>query len=297
MGAMGTRSPVGPLAAIIEPGFFSSSAVQLGAGIGAIVAIVSAAVGVFTVIRGQSFASEGLADIGTAGGASAYLAGVGDLWGFVVATVAGAAAMEAIGVQRVRGRDLATGVVLGAGFGLSALFLYLGTTHNSSTGAIPTILFGTIFALRSSTLPLVLVLAGVVALLIIGLYRPLLLASASPELAAAKGLPLRLLGVGYLLAMAIAVALAALTVGSILSTALIVGPAATALKLTNRPARAIGCAAGIGIAAVLVGLLLSYDSYAWPPVRHGWPASFFIVTLILLAYLAASLTGRDGRRR
>jgi zinc/manganese transport system permease protein len=283
------------LGAIIAPGFFSSASVQLAAGIGAIVAIVAATVGVFTVIRGQSFAAEGLSDIGSAGGASSYLVGVGDLWGFAVATILGASAMELTGIQRVRGRDLATGVVLGAGFGLSALLLYLGSTDDSTTGAVVTILFGAIFDLRVGELPLVLGLGAAAVLLIGGLYRPLLLASVSPELARAKHLPLRLLGVGYLMAMALAVALAALTVGTILSTALLVGPAATALKLTHRPARAMITAAAIAIAAIWIGLLLAYDSYDWPPVHKGWPASFFIVTLILLAYLAAGLT--DRRRR
>ncbi len=283
-------------AAIFAPGFFSSSAVALGAGIGAVVAIVAAAVGVFTVIRGQSFAAEGLADIGSAGGASAYLAGVGDLWGFAVAAVAGAAAMELIGIQRVRGRDLATGVVLGAGFGLSALLLYLGTTEDSTSGAVVTILFGSIFALRDADLPLVLGLGAGAGLLLCTLYRPLLLASASPELAATRGLGVRALGVAYLTAMAIAVALAALTVGSILSTALLVGPAATALKLTSRPGRAILLAAGIGVATVWLGLVLAYDSYDWSAAHHVWPASFFIVTLILVAYLGAGLMGRRTER-
>jgi zinc/manganese transport system permease protein len=289
------RGAASMFAAIIAPGFFTSVAVQLAAGIGAVVAMITALVGVFTVIRGQAFAAEGLSDMGSAGGASAYLVGVGDLWGFAAATVLGASAMELIGVQRVRGRDLATGVVLGAGFGLSALLLYLGSTDDSTTGAVVTILFGSIFDLRSTDLTLVLGLGAAGALLIAGLYRPLLLASVSPELARAKHLPLRLLGIGYLFAMALAVALAALTVGTILSTALLVGPAAAALKLTNRPARAIICAAAIGIASIWIGLVLAYDSYDWPPVHKGWPASFFIVTLILLAYLAAGLTARRRR--
>ena len=120
-----------------------------------IVAVVAAGVGVFTVIRGQSFAGEALGDIGAAGGSSAYLAGIAPLWGFLGISVAAAGAMELIGIQRARGRDLATGIVLGAGFGLAALFLYLGTTDNT-TGATITILFGSIFALNSSILPLVI---------------------------------------------------------------------------------------------------------------------------------------------
>jgi zinc/manganese transport system permease protein len=284
------------LAAIIEPGFFSSSSVRLALVVGALVAIVAGCVGVFTVIRGQSFAGEALGDIGATGGSSAYLAGIAPLWGFVGISVVAAGIMELIGIQRARGRDLATGIVLGAGFGLAALFLYLGTTSQSTTGATVTILFGSIFALDTATLPLVAVFGAVALATILLLYRPLLLVSASPELAAARGLPVRVIGSLYLLAMALAVALSAVTIGAILSTALLVGPAATALHLTRRPGRAIVCAAALGIGAMWLGIVLAYDSYAWPPRHHGWPVSFFVVTLVLLAYLASRVipTRRRG---
>jgi zinc/manganese transport system permease protein len=283
------------LAAIIEPGFFSSSSVRLALVVGALVAIVAGCVGVFTVIRGQSFAGEALGDIGATGGSSAYLAGIAPLWGFVAISVAAAGIMELIGIQRARGRDLATGIVLGAGFGLAALFLYLGTTSQSTTGATVTILFGSIFALDTATLPLVAVFGAVALATILLLYRPLLLVSASPELAAARGLPVRVIGSLYLLAMALAVALSAVTIGAILSTALLVGPAATALHLTRRPGRAIVCAAVLGIGAMWLGIVLAYDSYAWPPHHRGWPVSFFVVTLVLLAYFASRVV--PTRRR
>jgi zinc/manganese transport system permease protein len=284
-------------AAIFAPGFFSSSAVQLAAAISGVVALVTAGAGVFTVIRGQAFAGEALADIGAAGGSSAYLADVGPIWGFLTASVLAAAVMELIGVQRVRGRDLATGIVLGAGFGLTALFLYLGTSYNTTTGAPVVILFGSIFALSPSDLPLVLILGGITVAALMTLYRPLLLASVSPELAAARGIPVRLVGAAYLIAMAVAVALADVTIGAILSTALLVGPAATALRLTRRPDRAILAAGAIGVGCTWLGLLLSYDSYDWPPLHHGWPASFFIVTLVLICYLASGLLAGRGDRR
>jgi zinc/manganese transport system permease protein len=279
------------LHALVEPGFFSSSTVHLAAGVGGLVAVVTGAVGVFTVVRSQAFAGEALGDIGAAGGSSAYLLGIAPLWGFVGITVAAAGVMELIGIQRARGRDLATGVVLGAGFGLAALFLYLGTSL-STTGATVTILFGSVFALDPSILPLVLVLSAVTLGIVVTLYRPLLLSSLSPELAAARGVPVRVVGALYLVAMAVAVALAAITVGAILSTALIVGPAAAALTLTRRPGRAIAAAAATGVAAVWLGILLAYDSYDWPPLHRGWPVSFFVVTLVLLAYLGARAIGR-----
>ena len=102
------------------------------------------------------------------------------------------AAMELIGIQRPRGRDLATGIVLGAGLGLAALFLYLDTTAHNTTGATVTILFGSLFAVASSTIPLVVAARrGRARRSSALLYRPLLLSSVSPELAAARGIPVR----------------------------------------------------------------------------------------------------------
>ncbi len=269
------------MSALIARGFFSSGPVGTAIAVGAVAAAVSAAVGVFTVIRGQSFAGEALADIGTAGGSAAYLAGVGPLWGFVALALAAAGAMELAGVQRPRGRDLATGVVLGAGLGLAALFLYLNSTTRSTTGAAVTILFGSIFTIDGSLLAPILALSAVALAAIFAICRPLLLSSVHSDLAAARGIRVRRIGALYLCALAIAVALCAITIGTILSTALLVGPAASALRLTRSPGRAIACAALIGIAATWLGIVLAFDSYSWPPAGHGWPVSFFVVMAIL----------------
>jgi zinc/manganese transport system permease protein len=284
------------LSPVIEPGFFAAEDVRVAIAVGAVVAIVSGTVGVFTVLRGQSFAGEALGDLNTTGGSAAYLVGVGPLWGFVAAGVVAAAAMELIGIQRPRGRDLATGIVLGTGLGLAALLLYLVTTLRNITGATVTILFGSVFTVPSSTIPLVVLLGLAVLAIVATLYRPLLLSSVSAEMAAARGVPVRLIGAAYLLALALAVALASLTIGTILSTALLVGPAATALRLSRRPGVAVALAAAIGIAAMWLGELFAYDSFYWPPAGTGWPVSFFVVTMIFLAYLLSGLPALVRRR-
>lgn len=274
---------------VFAPGFWENEAVHVALAVGTAVAIVAGVVGVFTVMRGQSFAGESLGDIGTTGGSAAALVGAGPLAGFVAVDVLAAAAMELVGVQRVRGRDLATGIVLGAAIGLAALFLYLDSTQGSGNGSTVTILFGSIFAISSSTIPAVVALAALAVAMIVVLYRPLLLATVSPEMAAARGIPVRLVGALYLLALALATALAAITIGTILSTALLIGPAAAALRLTRRPLRAMLGAIALGIGAVWLGILLAYDSYHWPPHEHGWPVSFFVVALVFLGYLASGL--------
>jgi len=270
---------------IVEPGLLSSGPVRTALLVGTVVAVTSGVVGVFAVIRGQSFAGHSLADVATTGGAGAFLVGLNQFWGFLLAGVAGAAIMELIGVQRRRGRDVATGVVLGAALGAAALFLYLGTQTSSTTGASFTILFGSMFVISPDTVP-ALIASGVVALVVIAvLSRVLLLTSLSPELAAARGVPVRAVGIAYLAALAVAVSLSAVVIGAVLSTALLIGPAATALRVAKRPARAMAAAALIGTAATWLGILLAYDSYYWPPAGHGWSVSFFVVTLVVLGYL------------
>jgi zinc/manganese transport system permease protein len=283
---------------VFEPGFFGSTPVHRALIVGALAALVAGPLGVFTVLRGQSFAGEALGDIGTTGGSGAYLVGVGPLWGFLVINVAAVAVMELIGVQRRRGRDLATGVVLGAGLGLAALFLYLDSTHQSTTGTTVTVLFGSLFSISSATVPLAIAAGAAVLALLVAVGRPLLLASANAELASARGIPVRVVGYVYLLTLSLAVALCAVTIGSILSTALLIGPAAAALRVSARPVRAMAGAAALGILATWLGVLLAYDSYTWPPHHQGWPVSFFIVVLVLLVYLGCGLAARRrGRAR
>ncbi len=275
--------------------FFSSGPVHTALIVGALVALVSGPVGVFTVMRGQSFAGHSLADVGTTGGSGAYLVGVNVLAGFVAINLVAAAAMEAIGMRRARGRDVATGIVLGAALGLSALFLYL-QTSSSTTGATMTVLFGSIFTFDPGYVPFVAATSVVALAVLAALYRPLLLSSVSPELAAARGLPVGLIGAAYLVALALAVSLSAVTIGAVLSTALLVGPAAAALRVTRRPGAAVLVAAAIGVAATWAGVALSYESYYWPPHHQGWPVSFFVVVAVLAGYVVAAAIGRRGRR-
>jgi len=274
---------------VFEPGFFASAPVHTAVVIGGVTAVVSAVVGVFTVLRGQSFAGHALGDVSAAGGSGALLIGVTPLTGFIGLGVIGSGAMELIGIQRVRGRDLATGIVLGAAIGLTALFLYLDTSASATTGAAQQILFGSIFTITSS-LTIIITFSVLAVGAIAVIWRPLLLATV---IAAARGVPVRLVGLAYMLALAVAVGLSSLTVGAILSTALLIGPAATALHLTRRMGRALILACVTGVAATWAGILLAYDSYYWGSAHEALPVSFFIVAVIFVTFL---LTGLPARR-
>jgi zinc/manganese transport system permease protein len=280
---------------LFEPGFFSSGPVRTAVAIGAVTAVVSAVVGVFTVVRSQSFAGHALTDVATTGGSGAFFFGFNPLAGFIGGGVVGAGAMDLIGVQRIRSRDVATGIVLGAATGLAALFLYLDTTTSAATGATQQILFGSIFTIDRSLVPVVIVLSAATLVLVAVIYRPLLLSSVSSELAAARGVGVRSVGLLFMLALAVSVGLSSIAIGSILSTALLIGPAATALRVTRSLRGALATACALGVVTTWLGILLAYDSDYWDRSSQGLPVSFFIVTIAFALYLLSGLM-MDRRR-
>jgi zinc/manganese transport system permease protein len=274
---------------LFEPGFFGSAPVRTALVIGAVTAVVSAVVGVFVVVRSQSFAGHALTDVATTGGSAAFFFGLSPLLGFIGGGVLGAGAMDLIGVERERRRDLATGIVLGTALGLAALFLYLDTTNGATTGATQQLLFGSIFTVDPSTVPLVLGLSAFALAIVILINRPLLISSLSAELTRARGINLRGVGVLFMMAMAVSVGLSSIAVGSILSTALLIGPAAASVRLTKRLRASLLLAGALGVATTWLGILFAYDSFYWVPSSQGLPVSFFIVSLIFISYLISGL--------
>ena len=181
-------------------------------------------------------------------------------------------------MQRLRGRDVATGIVLGFATGLSALFLYLDTTKSATTGVSQQILFGSIFTLDPSTIPLVVVMS---------VARPWRssrdLSTAAAELDQSRSRRRRAASEPASSASCswsrwpIAVGLSSIAIGSILSTALLIGPAATALRVTKSLRAAFVWSSVLGVVATWLGVLLAYNSYYWFPSSQGLPVSFFIV--------------------
>lgn len=266
--------------------FFASPTVQTALAVGTVVAVVSSVVGVFTITRGQSFAGHALADLGAVGGSGAFLIGVSQLWGFVLAGVISAVAMEAIGTRRLEGRDVATGIVFGAGMGLTALFLTLDTLIGGSSNAAISVLFGSLFSLDSALVPVIVALGVVTLAIMTAIWRWVALETLDRDLAAARGVPPRTASTLFLVALALAVQLSSLSIGAILSTALLIGPAATALLFTRRLSTAAALAAVIAVVEVWLGCLVAFASFDWFG-GSSWPVSFTIVAAVFLGYVGA----------
>ena len=254
------------LQSMLPASLWQSSIVLNALTVGTVVAVVTAALGYFVVLRGYSFTGHAVTDIGLAGGSGALLVGLNPLWGLLAFCTLAAGGIDLLG-SRMRERDVATGVVLVLMLGVGSLLLYLGTKMANEPPGI--LLFGSVFEADPAITPFVVGIGlGCLAVLAV-LYRPLLFCSASPE--------------------------AAQVVGVLLSTALLIGPAATASYLSARPGVAIVLAIAIGVVETWLGIVLAYDSYYWG--GKSWPVSFFITALALGIYLLARALHPLGRRR
>ncbi len=279
-------------------GLFTSPPVQVALVIGAVAATVCAVVGVLAMVRGLAFAGHALTDVAATGGSGAVLVGASPLGGFLGGALVGAGAIALADHGPQQRRDVATGIVLSAATGLSALFLYLDATTNATTGVTQRVLFGSLFSASSSTVPVAIELGAATLLLTAVIARPLVLSSLSRELARARGIPVGVVSGVFLVTLAMAVGLSALTIGSLLSTALLVGPAAAAVRVTTRMSYALVIASGIGIVSTWLGITLAYDSYNWMPHHQSLPVSFFVVVDVVVAYgLCSLVAARRARGR
>jgi zinc/manganese transport system permease protein len=231
------------------------------------VAIVAGLVGFFLVLRGQTFAGHALSHIGFAGAAGAGLVGLAPLWGLLAFAIAAAIGIGLIG-ERLSRRDVAIGVVLAFSLGLGLLFLHYYTSFATQATAI---LFGNVLAVSRAMLVTLALLGAVTLAALAVITRPLIFASLQPELAEARGVPVRLVSTVFLVIVAIAVAESAQIVGVLLVFALMVGPPAAAQLVARRIGTGLLLAASFAVAVAWLGIAISYYT--------DWPATFCIATL------------------
>jgi zinc/manganese transport system permease protein len=244
---------------------------------GSLVAIVAAIVGYFLIMRGLTFAGHALSHIGFAGAAGAVLLGVDPIFGLLVFTI-GAGIGIGLLSKEIRERDITIGVIMTFALALGILFLslYAGFAEQAYS-----ILFGTILGISQTDVLVTAIFCIVTLVTILLLFRPLLFSSFDPEVAQARGVPVRLLGIAFLLLVAVTVSMSVQVVGVLLIFTLLVGPAATAIRLVHRPLWAIALAVLLGLVYTWLGIVLA--------AYGSWPVSFYIATISFAVYLPVRL--------
>lgn len=283
---MMTALAAGVLTTSAWTGFAASHTVRTALIVGSVVAVICAMIGCLVVLQADAFSAHALADLGAVGGAGAFVIGMNQLAGFLIASLIFGWVMEGIGVRRIRERDTVTGLVLGTGLGLTALFLYLGAQLNSSTSTM-SVLFGSLFSMLPDAPYVVIGLGLVVVVAVVLVGRQMMLVCVDENLAQAAGINVRLIRLVFTSCLSLAVALSSYSIGAVLSTALIVIPASAAMVISHGTGQTMACAATFGVLAVWIGTALSYASYGWTAHHVNWPVSFWIVVVVALEWLAA----------
>jgi zinc/manganese transport system permease protein len=249
-----------------------------------VVAIVAAITGWYVVLRRQVFAGHTLSMLAFPGATGAALIGLPTAVGYYIACAAGALAMSrtrpSVG-QGFSGETATVGTVQAVGLGLGYLFLSL--NHAVLTG-FETLLFGTFLGVsRHEVLILALVALAVVGLMAL-MWRPLLFASLDRDVAASRGIPVRVLDAGFLLVLALAVAATSQITGVLLVFALLVAPAASAQRITMRPLAGLLLSIVFALLIAWFGLGFAYFSI--------YPVGFFTTTFAFGLYVLVRLICR-----
>ena len=252
---------------------------------GAVLGLLGGLMGTFVMKRDLAFAVHGISELSFAGAAFALLIGADIVLGSLVGSVVAALLLGLLGV-RARDKNSIIGVIMPFGLGLGILFLslYEGRAANKFG-----LLTGQIVSVGTVQLQVLAVAAVVVMLALVAIWRPLTFASVDPDVASARGVPVRVLALGFMLLLGVSVALSIQIVGALLVLALLITPAAAAMRVTSSPRLVVMLSVAFAMTATVGGILLALGGRI--------PISPYVTTLSFLIYVVCRVVGGVRAKR
>ncbi|MDF9748931.1 metal ABC transporter permease [Arthrobacter sp. ES3-54] len=252
---------------------------------GAVLGLLGGLMGTFVMKRDLAFAVHGISELSFAGAAFALLIGANIILGSLAGSVLAAVVLGVMGV-RARDKNSIIGVIMPFGLGLGILFLslYEGRAANKFG-----LLTGQIVSVGTVQLQVLAFAAVVVMLALVAIWRPLTFASVDPDVAIARGVPVRALALGFMVLLGISVALSIQIVGALLVLALLITPAAAAMRVTSSPRLVVMLSIVFAMTATVGGILLALGGRL--------PISPYVTTLSFLIYVACRMIGSARARR
>jgi zinc/manganese transport system permease protein len=257
---------------------------------GALVALTCGLISPFVVTRRMAFAVHGTSELAFTGAAAGLVVADNAIAGALAGAMVFAAVIGALGV-REHERDSTIGVILAFGLGMGVLLL---SHYHGFATAATNILFGNIFGVSTDQLIGLAAIAAVVVAVMLPLYRPLLFASVDPEVASARGVAVRALGIVFLLVLAFAVTEAAQVVGTLLVLSLAITPAAAAQRVSAHPLVVAALSTTFAFVAAVGGILASLASTTVKPTVFVTSFSFAIYVLARLSVMPRERWRRRG---
>jgi zinc/manganese transport system permease protein len=252
---------------------------------GAVLGLLGGLMGTFVMKRDLAFAVHGISELSFAGAAFALLIGADIILGSLAGSVLAAVVLGLMGV-RARDKNSIIGVIMPFGLGLGILFLslYEGRAANKFG-----LLTGQIVSVGTVQLQVLAAAAVVVMLALVAIWRPLTFASVDPDVATARGVPVRALSLAFMVLLGISVALSIQIVGALLVLALLITPAAAAMRVTSSPRLVVTLSIVFAMTATVGGILLALGGRL--------PISPYVTTLSFLIYVACRVIGGARAKR
>lgn len=252
---------------------------------GAALGLVGGLAGVFVAMRDLPFAVHGISELSFAGASGALLLGMNIVAGSITGSLLAAGAIGLLGT-RAHDRNSVIGILMPFGLGLGVLFLalYKGRAANKFG-----LLTGQIVAVDTPQTAWLLVTSAVVLIALAVMWRPLAFASADPDVAEARGVPVRGLSFAFMIVLGLAVALSVQVVGALLVLSLLITPAAAAARVTASPVLLPLLSVVFAMTSIEGGILLALGS--------SIPISPYVTTISFVLYVACAAVGRYRTRR
>jgi zinc/manganese transport system permease protein len=243
-----------------------------------VLGIMGGMIGVFVMMRDMAFAVHGVSELSFAGAAASLLLGTSVVTGSLVGSLMAAVLIGVLGA-RARDRNSVTAVLMpfGLGLGILCLGLYHGRAANKFG-----LLTGQIVAIDDPQIKSLIIISALVAVGLVLVWRPLLFASTDAEVAAARGVPVRLMSIVFMILLGLAVAVSVQIVGALLVLSLLVTPAAAALRVSASPVWVPLLSTIFALTASVGGVLLAAGSSV--------PISPYITSISFAIYLICRLT-------
>jgi zinc/manganese transport system permease protein len=253
---------------------------------GAVLGVVGGLIGVFVMTRDLAFAVHGVSELSFAGAAAALLLGVNVVGGSLVGSLVAAIAIGVLGT-RAKDRNSIIAVIMPFGLGLGILFLALYDGRASNKFGLLT---GQIVSVDNPQLGYLVAISAVVILGLAVVWRPLMFASVDPDVAAARGVPVRLLSIVFMILLGLGTAVSIQIVGALLVLSLLVTPAAAAMRVSSTPRVVVSLSVLFALTSIVGGIMLALGS--------SIPISPYVTTISFAIYLVCrgvdALRARSG---
>lgn len=256
---------------------------------GILIAVIIPCIGVVVVLKRLSTIGDALSHTSLAGVAAGLALGVNPIIAAVIFAV-----IAALGIERIRKSipkygEISTSVIMSVGVGLAAIFSGFVKSANFNS-----FLFGSLVAISSFELYLVVGLSVVVLALFFILFKALFYMTFDEESAKLAGIPVRLVGTVFTILTAVAVSISARIVGALVVSSMMVLPVAVAMQIAKSYKQTVCCSVLFSILFVTAGLFLSYYLDLKP---GGTIVMTGVITLVITLLIKALKGGIKQRKQ